>query len=170
MVGTPEWKAANNYAPPVSNPTNPMARGSYVEAALPWTPAGTTLTTAQKQAQSPLYNPLYDPGSSEYQSNLLNTSKGYQSPGNTYQPSVTPPTTEVPAWQPPAQIPQQDQGALFQQNNQQGASVPAWIPPTLGPTQPEQMQNPGLGTAQSQMQTSRYQSPSSRYARNQMAF
>ena len=30
------------------------------------------------------YNPLYDPGSAGYQSNLENTSKGYQSPSTPY--------------------------------------------------------------------------------------
>ncbi len=132
-----------------------------------FTPAGKTLTTQEKQAQNPLYNPLYDPGSTEYQSNLKNTSKGYQTP-SVYTKQTEPP----PAWQPPAPMPEQDQGQLFQNNNQGGESaVPSWKPPTQQVNAPYGQINPAMGNPiQQRNQPSRYQSPSSRYLRNQGTF
>ena len=109
----------------------------------------------------------------------------YQSPSTAYQPPKTAVTQnpiqnvpinnqpEVPPWKPPVQMPQQDQGQLFQNNNQGGESmVPSWKPPT-------QMANPmGIGQVSPSMgtmgignnQMNRYQSPSTRYARNQVTF
>jgi len=103
------------------------------------------------------------------------TFRPYQSPAS-YQQSLNPVApaglnqsgegmNEVPAWQPPAQIPQQDQGSLFNQGNDMGASVPTWQPPVQ---MANPANNPVLGMNRNQ--TRQYQSPSSRYARNQMTF
>ncbi len=82
--------------------------------------------------------------------------------------------SSVPTWKPPAQMPQQDQGQLFQGNNQAGGlSVPSWQPPTQQNNPPYGQINPSMGSMnpiQQRNQPSRYQSPSSRYVRNQGTF
>ena len=112
------------------------------------------------------YNP--GPQAQSYQS----PSTAYQQPQTSGVPSTNPnvPTVpnpvETPTWKPPVQTPNTNQGTLFNQGNNGGASVPSWQPPSMG-------QNPSLGTNTNQNRnqpTSRYQSPSSRYARNQMNF
>jgi len=138
MVGTPEWKAANNYQAPTSKTNDPMARGVYFEAALPFTPHGTTLTTAEKQAQSPLYNPLYDPGSAEYKANLAqisnpkpriqmpasNLSQSFQNQ-NQIIPSYTPPAAGPNAAANPVSYPQVTLPETYRQpNNSTGATAP----------------------------------------------
>ncbi len=83
--------------------------------------------------------------------------------------------TPPPAWQPPPPMPDQNQGQLFQNNNQGGQSaIPSWTPPASTANQPFGQMNPSSGTfanpIQQRNQPSRYQSPSSRYARNMNQF
>ncbi len=133
---------------------------------VPGTPAWRALHPAGEWFKDAKYNSAYDPmhfGDS-------NHGIPYQSPSTYTQQTPVP-----PAWQPPAPMPEQDQGQLFQNNNQGGESaVPSWKPPV-------QMANQGAGNIAPQMgnygnpiqqrnQPSRYQSPSSRYLRNQGTF
>ncbi len=135
MVGTPEWKAAHNYDQNPNVVTQPGQQGAFIPSGpLIFTPAGKTLTTAEKQAQNPLYNPLYDPGSAEYKENLVNASNP------NYRPPVAPPNNLVPnpniqssgpSIKPPVINTQPLQNAYANQNS----VVPQYTPPTAGPTQ-----------------------------------
>jgi hypothetical protein len=85
------------------------------------------------------------------------------------------PDNQVPTWKPPAPMPEQNQGQLFQNNNQGGQSaIPSWTPPASTANQSFGQTNPSSGTfanpIQQRNQPSRYQSPSSRYARNMNQF
>lgn len=162
MVGTPEWRAANNYTESTGL-NDPMAQGGrLLNVELPFTPFGKTLTTAQKQAQSPLYNPLYDPSSAEYKANLLkisnpNASKSPIVAPQIKMPDLTPQAPESPvvntsnltqAYQnqnqtvsnPAIQLPQQ-----FQQNFN---ATPSITPPTgtQGIKMPKFNRNAGFKT------------------------
>ena len=127
MVGTPEWAAANNRVIPRAD--NPMSQGVSFQSPLVFTPAGKTLTTAEKQAQTSLYNPLYDPGSAEYQANLVNTSMPSQqrrpiqnpltqfnAPLSTPQIPQLQPQPQGPVAPPQQQAPQITLPQQFQQN------------------------------------------------------
>jgi hypothetical protein len=111
MVGTPEWKAAHNYQQETSGHSGQS--GGFIPASQfgVFTPAGQTLTTAQKQLQNPLYNPLYDPGSAEYKSNLEQMN---QPRPRVQNPLVQPPNAPVATPQIP-QLQQQPQTAVAPQ-------------------------------------------------------
>ena len=108
MVGTPEWKAANNRVIPRAD--NSMSQGVSFQSPLVFTPAGKTLTTAEKQAQTPLYNPLYDPSSLSIKRILVNISQPQQPSPLIQNPLVQPPnapvaTPQIPQLQPQPQGP-----------------------------------------------------------------
>ena len=114
-----------------------------------FTPAGQTLTTAQKQAQNPYYNPLYDPHSAEYKAHLLEVSNPQKAKPKA-SPVVTNPIA-TPQTLAPKSLTVPNANPLLGGN--QGSPVPQFQTPKQGPNQPlitlpPQFQKPTLGPPQ----------------------